>query len=582
MAAQSVKRRLHNQAPKSEIAEILWSYKKIYLSAAGFTIVINLLGLAPIFYMYQVFDRVILSGNVMTLVMLTAILVFLVAVNAMLDRVREMMVQCLSHKIDEKLSQRLFNVALEQNLKTPGSNASLIFGDLATLRQFVTSNSFFAFFDAPWFPIFLGFIYVFSIWLGLFATVSAVLMVSIAFMNEVASKPLAEASTLGVQSTNMATNALRNAEVMHAMGMTPALRDRWYKFHSRSLKIQAEVGTKSTVLVALTQFLSPVMQSGIVGLTAFLVINGFTTPAAMMAVMLLMGRTMQPLMQVIGSWKQWRGALSAFNRLDALVKDNPDRVKGMALPPPKGVLSTEAITTMAPGGTTALLKGVTFTVNPGEALGVIGPSGAGKSTLARVLVGIWPSMMGCVRLDGVDLFTWHKEELGPYMGYLPQDVQLFAGTVSENIARFAKVDAEKVVEAAQLAGIHQVILNLEKGYDTELGDGGAGLSGGQKQRIGLARAFYGNPSLIVLDEPNANLDEQGEIALAQGIMKLRQMGKTIVIMTHRPSVLQVTSKLLILDGGVVKAYGATKEIMDAMAKASAQAAAPQVRTPAAA
>lgn len=575
-----MKRRLPNLAPKSEIAEILWSYKKIYISAAAFTVVINLLSLAPVFYMYSVFDRVINSGNEMTLVMLTLILVLLVGVNAMLDRVREMMVGRLSHKIDEKLSQRLYEVALEQNLKIPGSNAGQIFGDLATLRQFVTSNGFFAFFDAPWFPIFLAIIYLFSFWLGLFATVSAALMVAIAYMNEVASKPLAEASTLSVQSTNMANNALRNAEVMHAMGMTPALRDRWYKFHNKSLKIQADVGTKSTVLVALTQFLSPVMQSGIVGVTALLVIKGLTSPAAMMATMLLMGKTMQPLMQVIGSWKQWRGALSAYNRLDNLVKDNPERPKGMALPPPKGLLSAEAITTPAPGGTTALLKGVSFSVSPGEALGVIGPSGAGKSTLARVLVGVWPSMMGSVRLDGADLYKWHKEELGPYIGYLPQDVQLFAGTVSDNIARFASVDPEKVVEAAKLAGIHQVVLNLEKGYDTVLGDGGAGLSGGQKQRIGLARAFYGNPSLIVLDEPNANLDEQGELALAQGIMKLRQMGKTIVIMTHRPSVLQVTSKLLILDGGVVKAYGATKEIMEAMAKAKSQAASPQVPAPA--
>ena len=577
-----MKRRLPNLAPKSEIAEILWSYKKIYISAAAFTVVINLLSLVPVFYMYQVFDRVINSGNEMTLVMLTLMLILLVGVNAMLDRVREMMVQRLSHKIDEKLSLRLYEAAFEQNLKTPGGNAGQTLGDLATLRQFVTSNAFFAFFDAPWFPIFLAIIYLFSVWLGLFATVSAVLMVIIAFMNELASKPLAEASTLGVQSTNMANNVLRNAEVMHAMGMLPALRDRWYKFHNKSLRIQADVSTKSTILVALTQFVSPVMQSGIIGLSAFLAIKGYASPAVMIATMLLMGKTMQPLMQVIGSWKQWKGALSAYHRLDQLVVDNPLRPKGMELPPPKGVLSVEGVTTAAPGGTAALLKGVSFTVEPGEALGVVGPSGAGKSTLARVLVGVWPSMMGCVRLDGADLFKWHKEELGPYIGYLPQDVQLFAGTVSDNIARFGEADAEKIVEAAQLAGIHQVVLNLEKGYDTVLGDAGAGLSGGQKQRIGLARAFYNSPSLIVLDEPNANLDDQGELALAQGIMKLRQMGKTVVIMTHRPSVLQVTSKLLILDGGVVKAYGATKEIMDAMAKAKAQAATPQVPAPAAA
>lgn len=569
-----MKRRQNSQAPKSEIAEILRSYKNIYISAAAFTVVINLLSLVPIFYMYQVFDRVINSGNEMTLVMLTLILVLLVGINAVIDRVREMMVVRLSHKIDQKLSQRIYEAAFEQNLKTPGGNAGQVLGDLATLRQFVTSNAFFAFFDAPWFPIFLAIIYLFSVWLGLFATVSAILMVAIAYLNEVASKPLAEASTLSVQSTNLASNVLRNAEVMHAMGMLPALRNRWYQFHSKSLNIQADVSTKSSTLVALTQFVSPVMQSGIIGFSAYLAIKGYASPAVMIATMLLMGKTMQPLMQVIGAWKQWRGARSAYDRLDALIADNPERPKGMELPAPKGALSVEAITTAAPGGATALLKGVSFSVNPGEAIGIIGPSGAGKSTLARVVVGIWPSMMGSVRLDGADLYKWHKEELGPHIGYLPQDVQLFAGTVSENIARFGNVDAEKVVEAARLAGIHQVVLNLEKGYDTVLGDGGAGLSGGQKQRIGLARAFYNSPALIVLDEPNANLDEQGEMALAQGILKLRQMGKTIVIMTHRPNVLQVTSKLLILDGGVVKAYGPTKEVMDAMASARNQASAP--------
>lgn len=577
-----MKRRLPNLAPKSEIAEILWSYKKIYISAAAFTAVINLLNLAPVFYMYQVFDRVINSGNVMTLVMLTLILVLLVGVNAVMDRVREMMVVRLSARIDEKLSMRLFEASLEQNLKTPGGNASQALGDLATIRQFVTSNAFFAFFDAPWFPIYLLIIYLLHFWLGIFATVVAIITVILAYMNEKASQPLKQASTLAVRSGNSANNMLRNAEVMHAMGMMSSMRSRWYRDHGESLRIQGDVNAKSSVITAITQFVSTVMQSGIIGLAAILAITGKANSAIMIAAMLLMRQTLRPLMQITGSWKHWVGAKSAFDRLDHLVIDNPQRPKGMELPAPKGLLSAEAITTTAPGGTTALLKGVSFSINPGEALGVIGPSGAGKSTLARVLVGVWPPMMGCVRLDGADLYKWHKEELGPYMGYLPQDVQLFAGTVSENIARFAKVDAEKVVEAAELAGIHQVILNLEKGYDTELGDGGAGLSGGQKQRIGLARAFYGNPSLIVLDEPNANLDEQGELALAQGIMKLRQMGKTIVIMTHRPSVLQVTSKLLILDGGVVKAYGATKEIMDAMAKAKAPAASPQVPAPAAA
>jgi ATP-binding cassette subfamily C exporter for protease/lipase len=291
----------------------------------------------------------------------------------------------------------------------------------------------------------------------------------------------------------------------------------------------------------------------------------------MIAASILLGRTLAPVQQLIGVWKSWSSTRSAFDRLSLLLEKNPARAAGMALPKPQGFLAVEGVHAAPPGARNPIVKGVSFAIQPGDVLGVIGPSGSGKSTLARLLVGVWPTMMGKVRLDGADIYSWNKDELGPHLGYLPQDIELFSGTVAENIARFGEIDSEKVVQAAKRAGVHDMILHLPEGYDTKLGEGGAGLSGGQKQRLGLARAMYGDPSLIVLDEPNSNLDEQGELALVNAVLDLRQRGKTIVLITHRSSALGATTKLLVMNEGSVQLFGPTKDVIAAMNEANQKA-----------
>jgi ATP-binding cassette subfamily C exporter for protease/lipase len=345
------------------------------------------------------------------------------------------------------------------------------------------------------------------------------------------------------------------------MGMLPNLINRWFKLHSRFLRLQAQASEKAGVIGALTKFVQSSQQSLVLGFGALLVLEGKLTPGMMIAASILVGKALAPVQQVIATWKSWAATRSAYERLNGLLEKNPQRAAGMELPVPKGNLSVENITAAPPGITVPILRGVAFAVQAGDVLGVIGPSGSGKSTLARLLVGVWPSLVGKVRLDGADIYQWNKAELGPHIGYLPQDIELFSGSVSENIGRFGEADAEKVVEAAKRAGVHDMILHLPKGYDTLLGDGGAGLSGGQKQRLGLARAMYGDPSLLVLDEPNSNLDDAGEQALVAAVQDLRQRGKTIVLITHRTSIIGVTSKLLFLRDGTVAAFGPTKDVL---------------------
>ena len=307
------------------------------------------------------------------------------------------------------------------------------------------------------------------------------------------------------------------------------------------------------------------------GLGALLAVEGKITPGMMIAASILMGRALSPVQMVIGVWKQWASTRSAYERLNKLLTDNPPRQAGMELPKPLGAISVEAVSAAPPGSPVAVLKGLTFAINQGDVLGVIGPSGSGKSTLARLLVGVWPAAVGKVRLDSADIYAWNKDQLGPHIGYLPQDIELFGGTVSENIARFGDVDPEKVIEAAKRAGVHDLILHFPKGYDTMLGDGGGGLSGGQKQRLGLARAMYGDPSVIVLDEPNSNLDDVGEQALVIAVQDLRARGKTIVLITHRTSIIGTTNKLLLLRDGVAQMFGPTQDVLNALNQQAQQA-----------
>ena len=515
--------------------------------------------------MLEVYDRVLTSRNSNTLFMLTLIIVGLFVIYAALDAIRSYAVIEMGKKIDAQLNQRTFTAAFEQNLKQRGGVAGQALNDLSTIRQFVTGQSLFAFFDAPWFPFYLIVIYMFSPWLGLFATVCTLLMLILAIVNErITHEPLGKANTVAVQSANLATNNLRQAEVLESMGMLPAIRSRWFQLHTQFLEWQSVASQRAATMGAMTKFLRTLMQSLILGFAAYLVLQNSLSPGMMIAATILLGKALSPVESVINVWRQWRGVVSSYERLEKLLSDNPPRTPGMSLERPQGFLEFERVYAAPPGVNLPVLKDVSFKIEPGDVLGVIGPSASGKSTLARVAVGIWPGVPNCARIDGADVYQWNKDELGPAIGYMPQDIEVFPGTVSENIARFSEHESTDVIAAAKSAGVHDMILHLPEGYDTKIGDGGVGLSGGQKQRLALARALYGNPSVVVLDEPNSNLDDAGEQALVSAIIGLRQRKATVILITHRSTVLQATTKLLLLREGSVVLFGPTGQVLEAL------------------
>lgn len=551
-----------HKSSKSEITEALTGFKGAFQTVGIFSAIINLMLLVPSLYMLQVYDRVLASRNETTLMMLTVMVLGAYLFMSALELVRSFVLVRVGAQLDMKLNRRVYTAAFEQNLKKAGGNAGQALQDLTTLRQFLTGNALFAFFDAPWFPVYLVVIFLFSPSLGVFALCGTLVLIALAFVNEnVSKKPLAEASSLAVSASNLATNNLRNAEVIEAMGMLPSMMTRWFKVHGRFLQLQGEASEKAGLINAGTKFFRVSLQSLILGFGALLVLDGKISGGMMIVSSILMGRTLQPVEQLIGVWRTWSSTRSAHARLRDLLAANPPRNPGMPLPKPVGQIQLEAVTAAPPGATFAVIKNLTFAIAPGDVLGVIGPSGSGKSSLARLLVGVWPCALGTVRLDGANVYLWNKDELGPHIGYLPQDIELFAGTVGENIARFGDMDAEQVVLAAKRAGVHDIILQFAQGYDTLLGDGGDGLSGGQKQRIALARAMYGDPSLLVLDEPNSNLDEAGEQALVAAIVDYRQRGKTVVLITHRSSAIGVTNKLLLLQDGSARMFGPTAKVL---------------------
>lgn len=560
------------KAPQNEVALALASFRKTFRNIGVFSAVINMLMLMPAIYMLQLYDSVLTSRNEMTLFMLTLIMLGAYIFMGALEYVRSFVLIRVGAQFDMKLNKRVYTAAFEQSLKQGDGNAGQALKDLTSIRQFLTGNALFAFFDAPWFPIYLFVIFMFHPGLGLFALCGTIILIALAYINEkVSHKPLADANSMAIASTNIASNNLRNAEVIEAMGMLPNLQSRWFKLHSRFLNLQAEASEKAGIVTALSKSATVALQSLMLGLGALLVLENDITPGMMIAGSILLGRAIAPVQLLISVWKQIGSTRSAYERLTKLLEQNPAREAGMALPKPKGIIAVENVTAMPPGSKTPVIKGLSLSLTAGEVLGVIGPSGSGKSTLARLLVGVWPAAAGKVRLDGADVYLWNKDELGPHVGYLPQDIELFAGTVSENIARFGEIDAEKVILAAKRAGVHDMILNMPEGYDTHLGEGGAGLSGGQKQRLGLARTMYDDPSLIVLDEPNSNLDDVGEQALLAALTDLRKRGKTIVLITHRTSIISVTTKLLLLQDGTAKMFGPTNQIIEKLTKQQQQA-----------
>jgi ATP-binding cassette subfamily C exporter for protease/lipase len=549
----------------------LGDYKSILISVGCFTALINVLMLVPSIYMLQVYDRVLSSQNETTLVMLSLMVVGFFVFIGMLEVIRSFIVIRIGSQLERRFNLRVYQAAFERNLFKGEGNAGQSLGDLTHIRQFVTGPALFAFFDAPWFPVYLFVIYLFNVWLGVLATAGALLLIALACLNEyMTKKPLSEAAGYSQQSSQLATSHLHNAETIQAMGMLGALRKRWFGVHSRFLGLQNQASDTGAVISSVSKTLRLCLQSLVLGLGALLVIKGDMTAGMMIAGSILMGRVLSPIDQLIAVWKQWSGAKLAYRRLDALLQAYPPGNDAMALPPPKGQITFEQVSAGPPGQRTATLHMVNFNLGAGEVMGVLGASGSGKSTLARVLVGVWPALGGTVRLDGADIHRWNRDDLGPYIGYLPQDIELFSGSIAENISRFSDPDPQKIVAAAQQAGVHELILRMPQGYDTQLGEDGSGLSGGQKQRVALARALYGNPSVVVLDEPNSNLDTVGEAALASAIVQLKAQGTTVILVTHRSSVLAQADKLLVLNDGRLQAFGPSQDVLKALSGAQEQ------------
>lgn len=557
----------------NEVRAAVMTHKKAFWAVGGFSALINLLYLVPSIYMLQIYDRVLASRSETTLVMISLIVFALFVLMGLTEWIRSKVLVRLGNQLDLQLAPRIFTAAFERNLRMRlNANAGQVMNDFTTVRQFVTGNGVFAFFDAPWAPIYVIVVWMFHPLLGIIALLGMIAMGVLAWINEVVSrKPLAESNAAAQMGSQFATSSLRNAEAIESMGMLQVLLARWNVMQRTLLSKQSEASDKAGLVSAFTKALRLTLQSSALGVGGYLVIQDQLTPGMMIAASILTGRALAPIDLIIATWKPFVSARGAYQRLVDLLAQFPARKAGMSLPRPNGVLTVEQAIVVPPGAQTAVLKGVSLQANPGEILTIVGPSASGKSTLARVLVGVWGAQQGKVRLDGADIYTWNKDELGPWLGYLPQDVELFNGTIAENIARFGNVDSDAVIAAATKAGMHDMILRMPQGYDTPIGDGGAALSGGQRQRVGLARALYGSPAVVVLDEPNANLDDVGERALLNAMVQLRQEGVTVVLITHRTSVISVTDRLLVMRDGAVALFGPRQAVLDALAQQNAQA-----------
>jgi ATP-binding cassette subfamily C exporter for protease/lipase len=565
-----------NQAMKpkpgtSELREALVSLRPFYVRAMWFSLVCSVLVLAPSVYMLEVYERVVNSRSHMTLWMLTGLVLGLFVLMELLEWARSEVMRAASVALDGKLSGRVFGAIFEANLKKLPGGTQQPMNDFRQVRDFLYSPVLLALMESPVSLLMMVLLFLISPVLGWTALAFGLVQMVVGWFNERSTKPpLMLANRAAIEAQQYADNALRNAEVVESMGMLRNTRKRWLERQRDFLGLQAKASASAGGFQAVSKMLQTTLGSALLGLACWLLLkNQLNGGAAMMIVAsILGGRMLAPLVQVVSQWQAVVNVRDAWSRLDNLLAAVPERPESMALPAPRGSLLVEQLVAGAPGpNPTQIVRGVQFALAPGEVLAVVGPSAAGKTTLARLLVGLWPAQGGKVRLDGADVYTWNKAELGAHLGYLPQGVELFEGTLAENIARFAEVEPHKVEAAARAVGIHEFIASLPQGYETEVGPQGARLSGGQRQRVALARALYGDPVLVVLDEPNSSLDEEGDAALARAIQEAKGRGTTFVVMTHRTSVLSVTDKMLVLRDGQQVAFGPRDEVLAALQKA---------------
>ena len=563
--------------PPSELRTAIGALSPYFRQAAWFSVFTNLLVLAPSGYMLEVYDRVLNSSDVMTLAMLTLLVLGAYALMEVLEWVRSEVMHEAAVDFDKQFNRRIFDAIFEANLKRLPFGTAQAMNDFRSVRDFLGAPVLMAMMDAPMSLLFLVIIFMISPVLGWASVIAAVAQTLIGWLNERSTQPpLMAANRSAIGAQQYADNTLRNAQVIEAMGMLRDIHKRWFKKQEEFLNLQATASDHGGFYQALSRFLQNTISSGLLGLGAWLLLNNQLNGGAsyMIVGSILGGRVLAPLGQLVAQWQMVVNVRVAYARLDAVLNAVPAKPESMQLPPPSGQLLVEQVMAGAPGSQVAILRGVAFALNPGEVLAVVGPSASGKTTLARLLVGLWPAASGKVRLDGADIYSWDKNHLGPFVGYLPQGVELFDGTIADNIARFGVVDTAQVEAAARAVGLHELIMALPKGYDSQVGRDGAVLSGGQRQRVGLARAIYGRPAFVVLDEPNSSLDEQGDAALAASIANLKASGTTFVVMTHRTSVLGVADKMLVLRDGQQQMFGPRDEVLKALNEAATKARAP--------
>jgi PrtD family type I secretion system ABC transporter len=543
--------------------------RPFFLYAGLFSLAINALLLVPPLYMLQVFDRVLASRSGETLAALTLAAGGALVLMAVLDVLRARLLAAAAVALDRRLGPRVIDGLLARTARLSGASHLNGLRDMSALRGFLSGHGLLVLFDAPWLPLFLLLIFFFHPVLGAVASAGALVMLAVGYLNERLTRaPLERTQAEARRAGRFIDASVRNAEVASALGMLPAVTRRWERLNDGALLEQLRANDVGARFAGTTRFFRQLIQMAMLGVGAHLVIAQDVTAGVMIAATIILGRALAPVETLVGSWRNLVEARGAWRRLTELLAANPAQPAGTDLPAPRGAVEAEGVVFAFPGAERPTLRGVSLRLAPGESLGIIGPSASGKSTLVRLLAGVWKPSAGTVRLDGADVAAWPRERLGPWLGYLPQDVELFAGTVAENIARLAEPDAAEVIRAAKSAEVHELVLKLPKGYDTELGEAAQTLSPGQRQRIALARALYGSPRFVLLDEPNASLDHEGEEALTRALQRLKEQSTTVIVVAHRPSLLRGADKLLVLREGAVEMFGPRAEIMLRLTRAA--------------
>lgn len=548
--------------------------KNFLLPAAFFSLVINMLMLAPTYYMLQLFDRVLATRSEEALWLLSLLLLLALIVLGAMEVVRSRILVNANNTIDAILAPYVLRKTLEGAVEPEGNRYQYALRDLHTVRTFVTGMSFIQILDAPWLPVYMILLWFMNPALFWVLVVGTILMIAMTASTEYLTKrPLGEANAASREASRFVDSSMKNAEALNAMGMQDAMIRRWALLNDKVMVLQSRASNRAGSINGVTKFIRQFITALSMAAGTYIILKDPTfTPGLMIVGGLIFGKALMPLEYVINGWKTLSDTRDAYLRLEAFFKSVSQELPCvMELPPPTGQITLEHITFGIRATSKIMLRDVSFSLEAGEFLGVVGPSASGKSTLARLLVNVWKPVQGVIRMDGSDIKDWPPDRLGRYIGYLPQDIELFAGTIAENIARLEEPDSEKVLDAAKLAGLHEIILHMPNGYDTEIGEGGATLSGGQRQRVGLARAVYGNPKFLVLDEPNASLDSAGEVALVNALLKLKQSGRTTVLITHNPNFLMHVDKLLVMQNGEAVAFG-PKDLVMSQALTQSQAA----------